>query len=545
MCPETLEYTPKYFTQVAPGNGIGGFDLHKPEDRVFAFDYESSGKLDHLVLYRPDSGVIHIVKNNGSRVYAGNNGIGGFDLQKPEDRMFAFDYESSGKLDHLVLYRPDSGVIHIVKNNGGIFSSIYVGNNGIGSFDLQKPEDRVFAFDYDGSGKLDHLVLYRPGSGVIHIVKNNGGIFSSIYAGKYGIGGFDLKKPVDRVFAFDYESSGKLDNLVLYRPDSGVIYIVKNNGGIFSPIYTGKNGIGSFDLQKPEDRVLAFDYESSGKLDYLVLYRPGSGVIHIVKNNGGIFSSIYAGKYGIGGFDLKKPVDRVFAFDYESSGKLDNLVLYRPDSGVINIVKNEGGNKWSSLPLLSPDPVANITEITKIEYDIKAARILKSDSLTLRRKQVINNTDNPQTTTHHIEEQVTDTFGWSDSFSHKLGVTLQASVPIPMVEGGEISFSTSYEYTTTHESNCSISKTMIFSDDTPIDVPPHTRSAIYITAMKSTLSVPYTLTATAVLQSGVKKPITTKGTYEGANTYDIKVEFEKFSPITDEKTNTHEIIDVT
>jgi len=46
-----------------PGSGIGGYDLASPADRVFAFDYTSSGKLDHLVLYRPGTGTIWILQN--------------------------------------------------------------------------------------------------------------------------------------------------------------------------------------------------------------------------------------------------------------------------------------------------------------------------------------------------------------------------------------------------------------------------------------------------------------------------------------------------
>ena len=72
----------------------------------------------------------------------------------------------AGKLDHLVLYRPNTGTIWILKkNNDGNFSPVYPEGDpghGIGGYDLRSPADRVFAFDYDGSGKLDHLVLYRP-----------------------------------------------------------------------------------------------------------------------------------------------------------------------------------------------------------------------------------------------------------------------------------------------------------------------------------------------------------------------------------------------
>jgi hypothetical protein len=43
--------------------------------------------------------------------------------------------------------------------------------NGIGGYDLKSTADRAFAFDYDGSGKMDHLALYRPGTGTIWILR--------------------------------------------------------------------------------------------------------------------------------------------------------------------------------------------------------------------------------------------------------------------------------------------------------------------------------------------------------------------------------------
>jgi hypothetical protein len=110
-----------------------------------------------------------------------------------------------------------------LKNKDGVFSPVYTAGKGIAGFDLHKPADRVFAFDYDGSGKLDHLVMYRPGTGAICIAKNKDGVFFPVYrTGGRGIGGFDLKNPADRIFAFDYNGSGKLDHLVVYRPGTGI-----------------------------------------------------------------------------------------------------------------------------------------------------------------------------------------------------------------------------------------------------------------------------------------------------------------------------------
>ena len=222
------------------------------------------------------------------------NGIGGFDLKSPADLAFAFDYDGSGKMDHLALYRPSTGTIWILKNVAGNFSPVYHQGdpgNGIGGFDLKSPADRAFAFDNNGSGKMDHLALYRPGTGKIWILKNVAGNFSPVYhqgdPGN-GIGGFDLKSPADRAFAFDNNGSGKMNHLALYRPGTGTIWILnKDSAGNFSPVYhqgDPGNGIGGYDLKSPADLAFAFDYDSSGKMDHLALYRPGTGTIWILSH---------------------------------------------------------------------------------------------------------------------------------------------------------------------------------------------------------------------------------------------------------------------
>ena len=353
--PCQRSFTAKY-SQGDPGIGIGGYDLASSADRVFAFDYKSSGKPDHLVLYRPGTGTIWILKKPRcvfTPIYAQGDpgiGIGGYDLASSADRAFAFDYNGKGNTDHLVLYRPGTGTIWILKQAGGVFTPVYAQGDpgsGIGGYDLASSADRAFAFDYNGKGSTDHLVLYRPGTGTIWILKRAGGVFTAVYAQGdpgTGIGGYDLASSADRAFAFDYDSSGKLDHLVLYRPGTGTIWILKNDGGAFTAVYAQGDpgaGIGGYDLASTADRAFAFDYDGSGKLDHLVLYRPGTGAIWILKNSGGAFTPVYAQGdpgSGVGGYDLASSADRVVAFDYDGSGKLDHLALYRPGTGTIWIL---------------------------------------------------------------------------------------------------------------------------------------------------------------------------------------------------------------
>ncbi|SEH03029.1 Trypsin, partial [Nonomuraea solani] len=73
-------------------------------------------------------------------------------------------------------------------------------STGIGGYDLKDARDQVVAFDYEHSGKLDHLLVYRPGAGTVHILKRgSGATFTPVYSSTDGgIGGYDLKSVADR-----------------------------------------------------------------------------------------------------------------------------------------------------------------------------------------------------------------------------------------------------------------------------------------------------------------------------------------------------------
>src|SRR4051794_4995900 len=120
------------------------------------------------------------------------NGLGNWDLKSANDRIIAFDYGHSGKANHLLIYRPGTEWLRILKNEDehGTFSLVESG--GITIDGLLDPADRLIAFDYNHTDNLDHLVLYRPGTGTIRILKHDDGAFSSVYSGP-GIGGWDLK----------------------------------------------------------------------------------------------------------------------------------------------------------------------------------------------------------------------------------------------------------------------------------------------------------------------------------------------------------------
>ncbi|MEV4077239.1 S1 family peptidase [Nonomuraea fuscirosea] len=364
------EPTADFATYAAQVEGIGGYDLKDARDQVVAFDYEHSGKLDHLLLYRPGGQRVSIVKRGPDGTYvpvlSSTTGIGGYDLKSAADRIIAFDYESSGKLDHLLLYRPGIGTVHILKHgSGNTFTPVYTSTDaGIGGYTMKDARDQVVAFDYEHTGKLDHLLLYRPGAETVWILKHGAGnSFSAVLNRTTGIGGYDLKSAADRIIAYDYDGSGKPDHLVAYRPGTGTVWILKHGtGNSFSAVFHSSAGIGGYNLEDVRDQVVAYDYEHTGKLDHLVLYRPGAATAWILKHGtGNAFSAVFHSSAGIGGYDLRSAADRIIAWDHRSSGGQGFLFLYRPGSQIARVLGRYYGPavpaRVTMRPVVRPDSI--------------------------------------------------------------------------------------------------------------------------------------------------------------------------------------------
>jgi hypothetical protein len=147
-------------------------------------------------------------------------------------RRFGLGPTTSDHPPQTDINRPARLVGFVPKPDLGPFSGVDEGLCRLKGYDLADPADQAFAFDYDGSGKMDHLVLYRPGTGTIWFLKNTRGTFSAVFPPSTGspgngIAGYDLADPADQAFAFDYDGSGKMDHLVLYRPGTGTFWILK------------------------------------------------------------------------------------------------------------------------------------------------------------------------------------------------------------------------------------------------------------------------------------------------------------------------------
>ena len=309
-----------YF-QGGGGNGIGGYNLSDPADQIIAFDYGSTGNLDHLVCYRPGAGWVSVIEKKTAadgtitfdKAWDSTTGIGGSDgcnLSDPADRIIAYDYAGTGRLDHLLCYRPGTGHVWILEKDAGpngtvTFTAAFASTTGIGGYPLGNAADQIVAVDHGGTGRLDHLLCYGPGTGTASVVEKrasaNGTVtFAPILSSTTGLGGCDLKNPADRIVAFDYDGSGLADHLVCSRPAAGTVLdvvdsVVNYSGSVwilrqnvdqqknptYTPVLQSTIGIAGYDLTDPRDRVIAFDYAGTGD-NALVCYRPGAGIVWVI-----------------------------------------------------------------------------------------------------------------------------------------------------------------------------------------------------------------------------------------------------------------------
>ncbi len=341
--------------------GFNGYDFTSDNDKVISFDYNADGRKD-LFAYRPGHGTVAIFSSDANRqwrrVFDGQNGIAGFNFQSSLDRVVPFDYNNDN-YDDLFLYRPGGGVAFVVRSNGdGSFSTVYsasensvISKSDFYGFDFYKEEDRAITLDYNKDG-YDDLFFYRPGSGAAWLVKSNGnGSFNTVYAAggnptAPGIGfyGFDFHRIEDRVLSLDFDGDGD-DDLFFYRPGSGLAWLVRSNGdGSFENEYTAGgspgtpgHGFFSYDFSLLEDRAQVINFDNDN-LDDLVLYRPGSGVVYIMRSigNGQFEKTLSSGggspdnkapgimnNFGSTIIALNRPTDKLEVGDFNGDGISD------------------------------------------------------------------------------------------------------------------------------------------------------------------------------------------------------------------------------
>ena len=133
-------------------------------------------------------------------------------------RAFAFDGYSSGHLDHIVWYMCGGGLFCVLRRQGRDYDVIFDSSKGIGAFDFSNPYDYAIAYDWDKTHKQDHILCYRPAGGKLCIFSHDRqGKFTAVFQGPGLNGEWHLDNNWWRIFAFDFEQTGKMDHLCVYH----------------------------------------------------------------------------------------------------------------------------------------------------------------------------------------------------------------------------------------------------------------------------------------------------------------------------------------
>ena len=337
-----------------PSDVKGAFDLGHSNDLAIGFDYNSSG-YENLMFYRagnqfvysnfiddiadwyPKCAYLNIAQGNGTYITKNISyyGLGGYDLSSKSDKILALDCDGNG-VDELFCYRPGKQAAYLLKLNTSTstFEDVIASSNGVGGFNFGDGDDKAISLDYNGD-KVEELLCYRPGSKCIFIMKfdNASKVFNTVKEYRNGIGSFNLDQVQDKIIAL-YYNNDSYEDIMCYRPGKGVVYIMTSNGdGTFNLVLASTTGLRYFNFGSELDRAVVMNYNND-QYDDIICYRPGSQVIHLLKGNGTTtYEPVYMSTNGTADFDLMCEDDKIVSLNLNRK-RSNRIVLYRPGHGV-------------------------------------------------------------------------------------------------------------------------------------------------------------------------------------------------------------------
>jgi hypothetical protein len=194
------------------------------------------------------------------------------------------------------------------------------------------------------------------------------------------------------------------------------------------------------------------------------------------------------------------------------------------DDGNFCIRKGSGANDSHGLVWASgvTDRVENIDEILHIEYDLDAARVMRTSPASLYSETLHNRGPGLEHRTVASAVTVTETSSWSDTLAIRQGSHTAFMPGIPVVDGDDVVLA---ETPTTYIWNGASATTKNWSFSTPVTVAPSQSVRAVVSATYSTISVPYTLIGRLRFESGAQVVGTVKGVYMGSNAHDLTAHF--------------------
>lgn len=200
------------------------------------------------------------------------------------------------------------------------------------------------------------------------------------------------------------------------------------------------------------------------------------------------------------------------------------------DDGLLCVCKGEspahgGGEVWSSGVA---DPIARIDSVSAIDYHFASATLVQARPADLYRETVSNGNEQVQTSMISGSVTVSDTTGWSDELAAGVPAPAAFKGRVPVVSGGKIVLSADASHGYLRNGAATTARTWGFN--APAAVPPTSSMMCLVSAMRSTIVVPYTLSGTFTLRSGRQVTGSLRGSYTGTNCHDLTVTLTTYDP---------------
>jgi FG-GAP-like repeat len=192
----------------------------------------------------------------------------------------------------------ETGIADLAVWRSGTNSTWYVMNSQQTSMQWGTSGDVPVLGDYDGDGKTDFAV-FRPTTGVWYLVNSSDSSTSTVYVGTSG------DKPVEA----DFDGDGKTD-VAVYRPSNGTWYIQQSS--------TNTLQYQQFGLST--DLPLAADFDGDGRAD-MTVWRDSSTTFYTIRSTDGQL------QYSVFGSSGDKPI----LGDYDGDAKCD-IAVWRPSN---------------------------------------------------------------------------------------------------------------------------------------------------------------------------------------------------------------------
>ena len=191
---------------------------------------------------------------------------------------------------------------------------------------------------------------------------------------------------------------------------------------------------------------------------------------------------------------------------------------------------DHGGVVWRSGVT---DPVARIDEVHGIDYALGSATIIHARPSDLYRETVNNGNAHTQTSLVSSSVNVADTAAWSDLLGIDTPAPAGYKGPVPVVSGARVTLSSDSAHCYLRNGASTTAKTWGFN--APAEVPPRSSMMCLVTAVRSSVTVPYTLRGVFTLKSGARVTGSIGGTFSGSNSHDLSVTLTTYADLPDSR----------